>query len=221
MLAAALVAVVLAVVLAGCFTGERPSFADDQFAAGRPTGDPAIDAVLAKLDTAAATPPTFTATYDVIVRFGNLDKRATVAVAGRNRAVALDDVRYVQTPQLIETCRGAVCTTGLDPSAISDSQLTVDFYAADAAKRLRVDAGAKIGPTAASTQTIAGQPASCIDIVQPSSTATYCVLDNGVLAKLADGDVYVTMTSFAPTADPAALTDLPATDPTSTTTTTA
>ncbi len=109
-------------------------------------------------------------------------------------------MRYVQTPQLIETCRGTACTTGLDPAAISDSQLTVDFYAADAAKRLRVDAAAKIGPTAARTEQIAGQQASCVDIAQSGATAGYCVLDDGILAKLTDGDVYVTMTSFSPTA---------------------
>ena len=204
-LVASLVAVVLSFVLAGCFTGKRPSFADDQFGAGRPTGDPAIDAVLGKLDTATVTPPTFTATYDITVRFGNLQKVATVVVDGRSRSVTVGDVRYVQTPEVIETCRGTECTTGLDPAAISDSQLTVDFYVADAAKRLRVDAAAKIGPTAAHTETIAGQQASCVDIAQSSATAVYCVLDNGVLAKLEDGDVYVTMTSFAPTADPAAL----------------
>ena len=136
------------------------------------------------------------------MRFGNLHKSATVAVEGRDRSVSVDGVHFLQTPDLIETCRETVCTTGIDPAAISDSQLTVDFYAADAAKRLRLDATAKIGPTAARTEQIAGQAASCVDVIQSTGTATYCVLDDGVLAKLIDGDVYVTMTAFAPTADP-------------------
>jgi hypothetical protein len=203
-LAAALLAVVLAILLGGCFTGERPSFADDQFGSGRPTGDPAIDAVLAKFDSVAAQPPTFTAAYDITVRFGNLHKSATVTVDGRDRTVTMDGVHYLQTPELIETCRDAICTTGLDPAAISDSQLTIDFYAADAAKRLRLDATAKIGPTASRTEQIAGQTATCVDVIQSTGTATYCVLDDGALAKLTDGDVYVTMTSFGATADPAA-----------------
>src|SRR6476659_5462745 len=125
----ALTMLVLAVVLAGCFTGKRPSFDERKFGTGTTTGDAAIDDVLAKLDTAAATPPTFTATYDITVRFGNLQKTATVAVDGRSRSITMGDVHYVQTPQVVETCRADECTTGLDPAAISDSQLTVDFYA--------------------------------------------------------------------------------------------
>src|SRR3954451_6356805 len=113
-LVAALVVVVLAIVLGGCFTGERPSFADDQFGNGRPTGDAAIDAVLAKFDSVAARPPTFTATYDITVRFGSLHKSATVAVDGRDRSVSVDSVHYLQTPELIETCRDTECTTGID-----------------------------------------------------------------------------------------------------------
>lgn len=212
---ATVVAIVLAVVLGGCFTGERPSFADDEFGAGRPTGDAAIDAVLAKLDAAAATAPTFTAAYDLTVRFGNLRKTLDVAVDGRSRSIAVGDVRYLQTPALVETCRGTTCTTGLDAAAISDTQLTADFYAADAAKRLRVDAAAKIGPTAARTEEIAGQTANCVDIAQSSATATYCVLDDGILAELTDGDVYLTMTSFSPTVDPQAFVEAASAPPTS------
>ena len=206
MLRCALLAVVSAFVLGGCFTGERPSFADDDFGAGKATGDPSIDAVLAKFDQATNHPPTFTATYDVVVRFGNLDKAATVAMDGRSRSVTIGDARYVQTPGLVETCRATTCTTGLDAAAFSDSMLTIDFAVADAAKRLRLDASAKIGPTTTRTEQIAGQTATCVDVVQSNGTASYCVLDDGVLAKLTDGDVYVTMTTYAPTADPASFT---------------
>ncbi|MFT3855842.1 MAG: hypothetical protein QM733_24415 [Ilumatobacteraceae bacterium] len=206
LVASTLATAVLAVTLGGCFTGKRPSFADDQFSAGKPTGDAAIDAVLAKLDLATNHPPTFTATYDIVVRFGNLDKTATVAVDGRNRSVTMGDVRYVQTPDVVETCRGTTCTTGLDAAAFSDSMLTVDFAIADAAKRLRLDAAAKIGPTATRTEQVAGQEATCVDVVQSTGTASYCVLDAGVLAKLTDADVYVTLTSFAATVDPSLFT---------------
>jgi hypothetical protein len=211
----ALMVVVMAVLLGGCFTGKRPSFDDRKFPSGTTTGDAAIDGVLAKLDAATATPPAFTATYDVTVRFGNLHKTATVVVDGRSRSITMGDVTYLQTPEIVETCRSGVCTTGLDPAAISDSQLTVDFYAADAATRLRVDATAKIGPTATRPETIAGQPATCVDVVQSNGTASYCVLDDdGILAELTDGDVFITMTSFAPTADATALTPQPTTPPT-------
>ena len=216
-LGCALLAVVLSIVLAGCFTGPRPSFANDEFGAGKATGDPAIDAVLAKLDQATNHPPTFTATYDVVVRFGNLDKTATVAMDGHRRSVTMGAARYVQTPDLVETCRDTTCTTGLDAAAFSDTMLTVDFAIADAAKRLRLDASAKIGPTATRTEELAGQLATCVDVVQSSGTASYCVLDDGVLARLTDSDVYVTMTSYAPTVDPA-LFDAPVASTPSTTT---
>ena len=109
--------------------------------------------------------------------------------------------------ELIETCRSSDVHHRARPAAISDSQLTVDFYAADAATRLRVDAAAKIGPTASRTETdrrAAGRLASTSSS-RVARRATACS-DDGILAKLTDGDVYVTMTSFSATVDPAALT---------------
>jgi hypothetical protein len=194
-----------AVVLAGCFTGKRPSFEKVQFGPGTSTGDAAIDALLAKLDQATSAPPTFTANYDVVVRFGAVDKKATVVVDGNQRSVTMGDVRFLQTPATTETCRGSTCTPGIDPTAISDTQLTVDFWAGDIAKRLRFDATSKIGPTAQRTEVLAGQTASCVDVVQANNnTATYCVLDDGVLARLSDADLYITLEGFTPSVDPAA-----------------
>ncbi len=194
-----------ALLLAGCFTGKRASFQDSRFGPGSTTGDAAIDAVLAKLDQAANAPPTFTASYDVLVRFGDADKKAEVVIDGNRRAITMGDVRFLQTQSTTETCKGTTCAPGIDPTAISDTQLTVDFWAGDIAKRLRFDAASKIGPTAQRTETIAAQRAACVDVVQGNdNTATYCVLDDGVLARLADADVYITLTSFSPSADPAA-----------------
>jgi hypothetical protein len=191
-----------ALVLAGCFTGKRPSFQDSKFGPGTSTGDSAIDAVLAKLDQATNAPPTFTASYDVVVRFGDVDKKAEVVIDGNLRSVTMGNVHFLQTPSTAETCKDTTCTPGIDPTAISDTQLTIDFWAGDIAKRLRFDATSKIGPTAQHTDTIAAQSASCVDVVQANNnTATYCVLDDGVLALLKDADVYITLTSFSPTAD--------------------
>jgi hypothetical protein len=198
-------------LLAGCFTGKRPSFREDTFGTGTTSGDAAIDAVLAKFDVATTAPPTFTATYAITVRFGNVPKTATVVVEGNEQAVTMhddtsnSDVRLLQTTAGSQTCRGALCSSGLDETAISDTQLTSTFWAADMAKRLRFDAASKIGPTAQHTEQVAGQAASCVDVVQANnSTPTYCVLDDGVLAKLTDADVYITLQSFATTADPTA-----------------
>ena len=192
-------------LLSGCFTGKRPSFRTEKFEQGTPTGDPAIDAVLARLDAATSSPPTFSATYDIFTKFGMAHHPTTVTVSGSRRVVHVDDVRYTQGPSQDQTCRASACSTGIDPAAISNTQVTIDFYAADAAKRLRLDATAKIGPTVASTKTIAGQPASCVDVKQADNTATYCVLANGVLAELDDADVSVTMQSYSANVDETAL----------------
>ncbi|MCU1503051.1 MAG: hypothetical protein JWM12_2405 [Ilumatobacteraceae bacterium] len=231
-----------ALLLAGCFTGQRPSFQDEKFGPGTTTGDAAIDTVLATFDQAADVPPTFTATYDIVVRFQNLHKKATVVIDGNQRSLTMESipstdaattigtgtstdaptdaapttaaappadapasiVRFLQTPSITETCKATTCTPGIDATAISDTQLTVEFWASDMAKRLRSDATSKIGPTAQSTQTLAGQDASCVGVVQSNNTATYCVLSDGVLARLIDADLYITLSSFEPTADPAA-----------------
>jgi hypothetical protein len=90
---------------------------------------------------------------------------------------------------------------GFDPQRISDTGVTYEFYAADTAKRLRRDAVAKVGPATASTQAIAGQNATCVDVPVTGGTAVYCALDSGLLAKLDDGDVLVTLTLYGATVD--------------------
>ena len=196
-----LLSLLAALVLAGCFTGERPTFATQQIAAGTPTGDAAIDALLTRLDAAASTRPTFTAGYDLLTRFGNVERSATVVSEGRNRAVTIGSVRFVETGSGSTTCMAEVCTDGLRAQAISDTQLTFSFYGADAAARLRVDARSKIGPTTSRAETIAGQSAACVDVLQANNTAVYCVLESGVLARLDDADVKITLTAYSPTAD--------------------
>ena len=63
-------------LLSGCMTGERPTLAESPTT----TGDPAVDAVLDRLD--AAGEATFTAGYDVLTKFGNVSTPATVSQAG-------------------------------------------------------------------------------------------------------------------------------------------
>lgn len=194
----------LPLLLAGCFTGKRPSLSDDVFASGNTTGDPAVDAVLAKLDDVSASPSSLTAGYDVLTKFGEATHHATVTLDSASRAVTMDQVRYIQTGGGSQTCIASVCSPDLNPTAISDTQLTIDFYGASAARRLRVDAAAKIGPSTARTDTIAGQSATCVDVAQANNTAVYCALDSGPLAELDDADVRITLTSFSPTVDPQA-----------------
>ena len=48
---------------------------------------------------------------------------------------------------------------------------------------------------------IANLDASCVSVALTGGTAVYCVLASGLLAKLDDGDVLVTLGLFVPTVD--------------------
>lgn len=191
------------VLLAGCFTGQRPYFSDaDQFPTGIPTGDAAVDAVLEKLEAATTGPAT--AAYSILTKYGNVTNPALVVLSPGKRSVTVGNTRYIQTETLAVTCTedGTIpCVDGFDPQRISDTSVTVDFYAADTAKRLRRDADAKLGPAIASTETVADLPATCVDVTVPGGVASYCVLDNGLVAKVDDGDVLITLTLFGEVAD--------------------
>ncbi len=202
----ALVLAAGALLLSACFTGPRPHFDDDPFPAGATTGDAAIDAVLAKLDAATTGPAT--AAYSVLTKFGNFTNQAAVVLDAGSRSVTIGNVRYVQTSAGEETCSvdGTIaCITGLDASRVSDIGVTVDFYAKEAATRLRRDARALIAPTTAHVETIADQPATCVDVPLAGGVAVYCALDTGLVARLDDGDVAVNLTSFTTAIDPALL----------------
>ena len=58
-------------------------------------------------------------------------------------------------------------------------------------------------------ETIAEQSAICVDVPLAGGTAVYCALDNGMVARLDDGDVAVNLTAFGATAD-ATLFQIPA-----------
>lgn len=190
---------ILLIVATACQTGERPSFVDDPFPKGAPTGDAAIDAVLAKLDSVADSP--FTATYDITTKFGNVTRTASVSVAAGRRSVTVGNVRFLSTGQSTSTCifdESPLCSAGLEVARISDTLLTPDFYAVDAAKRLRRDAQSTVVPTVTRTETVGDQAANCVDLAVTGGTVVYCVLDSGLLAKIDDADVAVTLTSWVP-----------------------
>lgn len=192
-----------ALLLTGCFTGERPYFTDtEQFPTGVPTGDAAVDAVLEKLEAASTGPAT--AAYSILTKYGNVTNPALVVLSPGKRSVTVGNTRYIQTETIAVTCTedGSIpCVDGFDPQRISDTSVTVDFYAADTAKRLRRDADAKLGPAIASTATVADLPATCVDITVPGGVVSYCVLDSGLVAKVDDGDVLITLTLFGEVAD--------------------
>ena len=191
-------------LLAGCFTGARPSVTSEPFAPGTSSGDPAIDAVLQQLD--ADNPGPYTADYTVLTKFGNSSRNARVALLPpAKRLVSVGDVRFLNVDGATQTCfrnQPNQCTTTIDPQRISDTQITPDFYERDAAKRLRRSAAARIGTPIPHDDQIAGQPAKCVDIPVTGGVTTYCALINGPLARLDDGAVSIELTGFSNTADP-------------------
>ena len=201
---------VLIPLLVGCQLGERPSFNTDPFAAGTLTGDVAVDQVLQSLDQAPQGP--LTAGYSVLVRFGMLDTSGSVALSGDSRLVSLGNAQWRETPGFSETCyldKSKPCVDGLSAEAASDTTLTIDFYGADAARRLRRDAQSKIGPAVASTQNFDGQTATCVEVPLSGDSATnggsskYCVLPNGLMALRSDGSVEVTLALYTDSVDQA------------------
>lgn len=192
----------LLIVLSGCFTGQRPSFTSEPFERGTPSGDAAIDEVLSQLDAVNTGP--YTADYTVLTKFGNTTRPASVSVDADHRSVTVGNVRFLSTTDSTQTCildKSDPCSSSLDPARISDTQITPDFYAMDAAKRLRRSAQAKIGSTIPHVDQIAGQSATCVDVPVPGGTSVFCALTNGPLARLDDGAVAINLTQYAPAAD--------------------
>ena len=189
--------------LAGCFTGERPYFnAEGAFPPGTTTGDPSLDAVLNKIDSVTAGPAT--AAYSILTKYGNVTTPGLVVLEPGKRSITVGNVRYIQTPDRVATCAedgSEPCVDAFDLQRISNTAVTVDFYAADTAKRMRRDAEAKIGPAVLHTETIADQPVTCVDVPLPGGTAVYCALDNGLVAKVDDGDVLVALTLYGDVVD--------------------
>jgi len=195
-IAATVVASGLAV--SGCMTGERPRLVEG----AATTGDPAIDAVLAELDDVASA--TFTATYDIVNRFGPVERRATVVQASpTRRSITIGDVRFIVDGKETASCQlgGAAgrCTEVISAEMVSDVQVTPDFYAASTATRLRRDATRLAGPTEASTVVIAGRDATCAAVPVEGGTVTYCALDSGVVARLDGADVSIELIEYRDT----------------------
>lgn len=192
----------LLTVLSGCLTGPRPSYTAEPFPRGSSSGDAAIDNVLAQLDAVNDGP--YTANYTVLTKFGNITRPASVSVAAGRRSVTVGEVRFITTDGASQTCildRTDPCSSSIDPARISDTQITPDFYAADAAKRLRRSAVARIGATIPHTEQTAGQSATCVDVPVSGGVSTFCALTNGPLARLDDGAVTIELTQYTPAVD--------------------
>ncbi len=203
---AALLSVVLASagVLSGCMTGERPTFESDVAFASE-TGNEAIDAVLERLDRARLA--TFTGDYEILTRLGGQESTARIVQDGANRrSVTVNSIRFVADDGSEATCDlvAATCEASINDARISDVIATHDFYADSAARRLRTDAGRRIGEPVGYDVTLAGQAALCVDVPVTGGTVAYCALDQGPLARYDGSDTLVELTAYSDTPDQAA-----------------
>jgi hypothetical protein len=200
------VAVVAAcTLLAGCFTGERPSFEDDTIPT-ETTGNAEIDLVLGRLDSVNSSE--FTAGYDIETFFNSVSSTGTVVqAAGQRRSITIDNdqrsIRFIVDGADERTCdlTTAECEASLNDALISDTQLPHTFYGPAFAQRLRADALRRIGDPVAYEKTIAGQPAQCVDVAVAGGTKTYCALASGALAEFVGADVAIELTSYSPEPD--------------------
>lgn len=196
----------LALTVAGCSLGERPTLDTSPTAAGTMTGDAAIDAVLTLYDDVRSA--VFTARYTAILNYGSKSSDVTVTQDGSDaanvrRSVTIGDVRYVTTPGSSSTCSVSTsqCSGGIDPARVSDTGVTPEFTFGDMAKRLRRDSTARIGPTTASTRDMPGGTATCVDIPVTGGTKQYCAFADGALARFVGADVTIDVTDYRSAVD--------------------
>jgi hypothetical protein len=196
--------------MSGCFTGERPTLAHEPT-----TGSPAVDAVIERVNALGTA--VYTADYDVVTAFDGETTPVRASQSGPSRrSLTIGDVRYLVDGSSTRTCSVSTgeCTDTLDAARVSDVQMGPDFFGTSLAARIRHDAELAVGEPTASTEDVLGQAATCAAIPVAGSggagesavTNTYCVLDNGVLARLDAGDLDVTMTAYEPGADAALFT---------------
>ncbi len=189
--------------MSGCFTGERPTLAHEPS-----TGSAAVDAVVDRVNDLGDA--VYTADYDVVTTFDGKTTPVRASQSGASRrSLTIGDVRYLVDGSSTRTCTVSTgeCVDRLDASRVSDVQMTPDFFGTSLAARLRRDAEVALGEPTTSTEQIQGQSATCTAIPVDGATNAYCVLDNGVLARLTAGDLVVTMTAYEPGADASLFTE--------------
>lgn len=201
----------LAMLLAGCVTGERPTL--------RPApvvDDPAAQVVLERLERAGSV--AFTATYDIIPSTTGEPTTATVRQADGERRVTIGAVDFVVSGGSSRTCRlgdagETDCVGFIEDARVSDLNITHRFWSDAPASRLTIDAARRVGFSTGHTEQIAGMSAACADVPVLGGEVVYCALDAGVLARYFGADVTIELTSFTTDVDRSALNgDVPAAD---------
>jgi hypothetical protein len=199
--------VVVLAALTGCALGQRPSLVEQASA-----DDPASGAVLDLFDRASSL--TFTADYDITPSLTGQITQATVVQSGERQRITIGDVEYIDDGINSRTCTVGTdeCVFSFDDARVSNLSVTHAFWSNSVVGRLTTDASRTVGPSVAHTDTIAGRPATCVDLPVPTAfeedgvgQVTYCAIDDGVLGRYRGADVTIELTAFEPTADEALL----------------
>ena len=197
-------------LLAGCFTGERPRLMTDETLP--PVDDSAISTVIDVL-TSPSDGSAFTVVYRITTKFGGQTTDGSIVVDPLNgTSVQIADTRYVT---LLDgstvTCSTVTdsCVPGVDETRVADRMLNSRIFRDAIVDRLRQDANVAVGDSSLERRSIAERPASCarIPVVDGSGFTqqkSYCVFDGlGVLASFDGADLFIDTERVLPTADPA------------------
>jgi hypothetical protein len=189
-----------ACVLAGCALGPRPTLAETppSTVATGTTGNDTLDAMLGQL--AGAAGQTFTAAYAVTAQVGPVTTSATVTQQPPRTAVVMGAVTFYKgSSERTCTSTDSVCSAGIAEQKISDTGVTSNFYAVQAATQMRVSASRRNGDLRFSTQTVAATPADCVEIPIGTGVETYCVTSDAinVVARVVRADYTVELSSLS------------------------
>ena len=194
-----------ALVLSGCFTGERPTLMPEKTVPA--VSDTAIQDVIAILNSTPTS--NFTIAYEVVTKFGDLHTAATLAFdPSLGTSITIAEVRYIYLANgTTLTCSTITsdCAPGIDESRVSDRQLVSTIFKKATIERMQQDARVAVGSAVASDVVIVDNNASCsaipvVDGNGATQSKTYCAFtDLGVVASMDTADLTITALSFTAT----------------------
>ena len=166
-----------------------------------PVADPGALEVL-ELMTGADSAE-FTASFLIVTKFGGATTPAVVTQSGSRRSVTVAHVRFLVDGERTATCDliRASCESGINDAAISDVQVTHQFWSRAMENRLRTDANRSIGPGTVTDYSVAGMTARCVAVPVVGGDKSYCALPSGVLAGYDGADLTIDLVSYEERAD--------------------
>jgi hypothetical protein len=168
-----------------------------------PTGIADVDQLLARLD--AVDGKTFTASYSIERKLGDLTRSATVVQSPPQTVVQIGDVAlFEDAPQ--QTCDMTTdkCEAGVLEQRISDVGISSKFYGPATAQQLRVAVGRESSPPTVHTAQVGNVTAQCLHVSVGGGVETYCVNGDGVVALLDTAAEHIELRSYSPDASASA-----------------